>query len=614
MKRWRNWHYRCSIKTKILTLVLSVSFLSIVMMAAFTSHYYTEAAKADFYVMAQDSTARINHQLDRYFKQLAQSTYASIAGPLPSQWLDHNPESGMLQSWLQDGGRFNREQEALVEGIMTRYIAINYSNIIGIVLRSTDNRLAYSKDNSLNVSMTGSAPWFKSGLFENLTVVPFYYNPNSVYAAYPLITLIVPVYDPDSLKLTGNLNIAMSITEVQSILGQARLGQTGYFFIVDSKGEIVYHPDVELAGRALQDTYLSGLKLSEKNDTYEKNGETILVSHNRSELTGWNIVAYVPMSEMATGLNIARNSTLVILSGIVLLSLLFIPRLVDWVVRPIIRLRNLMKRVERGDLSASAEVLPGKDEIQQLNGSFNQMTARLRELIHTVHDLQMKEMQQQLRQRDALIQALQNQINPHLLYNTLEIIKSIAFIEKVPTIEKMATNLASVYRYTSKMPRSEVLLRDELRVLQKYLEIIRIRFGHKFKSEIIVDEQYMELHIIKLSLQPIVENCVKYAVEPKNGNATIRITAYEEEDVLVLEVADNGNGFSREALQSLQENMRYAEEPFGPVPEEQSVGIANVHARMILNYGTSYGVRVHSVEGMGSILSLRFPKRVRASS
>ncbi|CAG7595641.1 hypothetical protein PAESOLCIP111_00049 [Paenibacillus solanacearum] len=614
MMRWRDWHYRCSIKTKILTLVLSACFVSIAMMAAFTSYYYTESAKADFYYMAQDSTARINHQLDRYFTQLAQSTYASIAGPLPSPWLDHNPESGMLQSWLLHGEKFSREQEALVEGIMTRYIAINYSNIIGIVLRSTDNRLAYSKDNSLNVSMTGSAPWFKSGLFDRLTVAPFYYNPNGAAAAYPFITLIVPVYDPNTLKLTGNLNIAMSISEVQSILGQARLGRTGYFFIVDSKGDIVYHPDVQLAGQALKDTYLGGLKLSEKNDTYERNGETILVSHNRSELTGWNIVAYVPMSEMATGLNVARNSTLAIMSGMIAVSLLCIPRMVGWVVRPIVRLRNLMKQVERGDLSASAEVNPGKDEIQQLNGSFNQMTAKLRELIHTVHDLQMKEMHLQLKQRDAIIQALQNQINPHLLYNSLEIIKSIAFIEKVPAIEKMATHLASVYRYSSKMPRPEVPLRDELHVLQNYLEMIRIRFGSKFQSELTVDERYMDLYIIKLSLQPLVENCVKYAVEPKNGRATIRITAYEEDGDLMIEVADNGNGFSPEALHSLRSHMEQAEQHDGPAPEEQSVGIANVHARMILNYGASYGVRIRSQEGKGSTLSLRFPVRTQAGS
>ena len=123
------------------------------------------------------------------------------------------------------------------------------------------------------------------------------------------------------------------------------------------------------------------------------------MSANRSEVTGWNMVASVPMHEMASGLDFARKATLFVMTGIIIVSLLFIPRMVSQVVRPILSLRNLMKRVETGDTNVRAEVVEGKDEIQQLNGSFNQMTARLNELIHTVHHLEINEMQLQLRQR-----------------------------------------------------------------------------------------------------------------------------------------------------------------------------------------------------------------------
>lgn len=610
----RSWHYRFSIKTKILVLVLSVSFISIVMMAAFTSYYYTVSAKKDFYLLAEDSTARINHQLDRYFNQLAQSTYASIAGPLPTNpLLGVNPESGLLQNWLKSGERFSRSQVSLVEGILTRYIAMNDSNTLGIVLRSLDDRLVYSQDS--NLPRNDSAPWIANPLSETLQVVPYYFSRDSMTATtYPFITLIVPVYDPNTVKMVGNLNIALSISEVSNILGQARLGKTGYFFIVDSAGRIMYHPDIHLAGAPLAQTALRGIRLSEKDDKVTLEGKTILVSNNHSDKTGWNIVAYVPMNEMANGLDVARNSTLMIMAGMIAISLLFIPRIVGMVVRPILRLRNLMKRVENGELSVSAEVVPGKDEIQQLSSSFNRMTARLKELIHNVHDLEMKEAHLQLRQRDALIQALQNQINPHLLYNTLDIIKSIAFLEKVPMIEKMATNLASVYRYTSKMPGSEVTLRDELRNLQHYLDIVHIRFAPKFQSKIMVDETYMDCRIIKLSIQPIAENSVKYAVEPKNGNAVIYIDAYEEQDDLIIEIIDNGKGFSEDVLNRIRESFRAAEEQSGRPAAEESVGIINVHARMVLNYGSPYGVTIRSFQGRGSVVALRFPKKTSSTS
>jgi two-component system sensor histidine kinase YesM len=296
------------------------------------------------------------------------------------------------------------------------------------------------------------------------------------------------------------------------------------------------------------------------------------------------------------------------MAGMIILLLILIPRIVGRLVQPLLHLKNLMRQVENGDVSVRAEVIPGKDEIQQLNRSFNQMTAKLNELIHTVHDLEMKEMHLKLRQKEALIQALQNQINPHLLYNTLEIIKSIAFIEKVPMIEKMAANLASVYRYTSKMPGSEVTLRDELRNLQNYLDIVSIRFAPKFRSKILADEKLMNNRMIKLSIQPIAENSVKYAVEPKNGNAVIVVKAFEEQGDLVVEISDDGNGFSDETLQWLNERLRIVDGQPGQFAQEESVGILNVHARIVLNYGIPYGVSIRSISGKGSTVSLRFPK------
>ncbi|WP_168121779.1 sensor histidine kinase [Paenibacillus sp. HB172176] len=610
------WHFRYSIQTKILAFALSLSFISIILMAAFTSYYYTKSAKHDFYTIAQDSTERMNHQLDRYFNQLAQSTYASVAGPLPTNpLLGDNPESGLIQAWLKAGGAFSREQEALVESILTRYIAINYSNILGIVLQSLDHRLVYSQYNALNVRTYLDPPWTKQEISHQLSIVPTFVNTEKMkVAGYPFITLIVPIYDPNTVKLLGNLNIALSVTEIQSILGQSRLGKTGYFFIADEAGNIIYHPNVELVGKSLRDTELSGLDLTKSNDTLEQKGKPMLVSSNRSEIMGWHTVAIVPMEEMASGLTVARNSILLIMSGIILISVLFIPRLVRRLTRPIVQLKNSMSRVERGDLSVRLNVIQGNDEIQQLNGSFNRMTAQLDELIHTVHDLQIKEMQLQLRQKEAQIQALQNQINPHLLYNTLEIIKSIAFIQKVPIIEKMATNLASVYRYTTKIPGSEVELRDELITLKSYLEIIHIRFGKHFQSRIVVDDKYLDCRIIKLSLQPIVENSVKYAVEPKNGKASIIVNAFEEDNDLKIEIADNGNGFPEDVLQHIQEKLRFVEDQPDLFASEESVGIINVHARLMLNYGSSYGLSVVSFPGRGSVVTIKVPKRINESS
>jgi two-component system sensor histidine kinase YesM len=222
--------------------------------------------------------------------------------------------------------------------------------------------------------------------------------------------------------------------------------------------------------------------------------------------------------------------------------------------------------------------------------------------------MELKEVQMQLLQKEATIQALQNQINPHLLYNTLDIIKSIAYLEEVPKIEKMAENLASLYRFTARMEQSEISLAEELEHLKRYLEIIRIRYTRHFESKVYVDEKYLHARIIKLSIQPIVENAVKYAVEPRNGKAAVMVSAYPEGHDLIIEVADNGSGIDSIILRNLKERlMMITKQPDHGANTHDSLGLTNVHRRLVLYYGKDYGLNIHSFPNQGTVVSVRVP-------
>jgi two-component system sensor histidine kinase YesM len=400
----------------------------------------------------------------------------------------------------------------------------------------------------------------------------------------------------------------MRLTEIKNMIGNMRIGETGYIFIVSSDGRIVYHPGADMLASPIKDTGLSWLAMDKPNSLQTWQGKQYLVSYSISELTGWKTIALVPLKEMATGLQIAQISAVVVMALLILLILIAVPIAANRITRPMIELKKAMEKLQTGDLTVRAPVTQGGDEIQLLSVSFNRMAGRLSELVNTVYNMELKEVQMQLLQKEATIQALQNQINPHLLYNTLDIIKSIAYLEEVPKIEKMAENLASLYRFTAKLEQSDISLAEELEHLKRYLEIIHIRYTKHFESKVYVDEKYLHARIIKLSIQPIVENAVKYAVEPRNGKAAVMVSAYPEGNDLMIEIADNGPGIDANILRNLKERlMMITKQPDHGVNTHDSLGLTNVHRRLVLYYGKDYGIHIHSFPNQGTVVSVRVP-------
>lgn len=316
----------------------------------------------------------------------------------------------------------------------------------------------------------------------------------------------------------------------------------------------------------------------------------------------------VPFEEVAVGLSAARISMLAVLLLITILVLIVVPLVANRFIKPILTLRSLMRQVGKGDLTVQSDSVTGQDEIQQLFHSFNYMVKRLDQLIVTNTGLQLREMKAQLMQKEMFIKALQNQINPHLLYNTLGIITGMAYLEKVPVIERMARNLADVYRYTTRFTEMEVKLEEELGHLHKYLEIIHIRFPKHFQSQCYFNEKFLHLRVVKFILQPIVENAVKYAIEPRGGEGAVIISAYDEGSDFIIEVVDNGPGIDQEVLLRINEQLDQissnVDEHYG---QGDSLGISNVHARLVLKYGNKYGVKLTSFAGRGTVVSLRLP-------
>ena len=264
----------------------------------------------------------------------------------------------------------------------------------------------------------------------------------------------------------------------------------------------------------------------------------------------------------------------------------------------------LSDRMSSHDTEAGVAEEPYMNRTDEIGILYNEYDAMISELNHYIKN----ELQNQLITVNAQMRSLEAQINAHFLYNTLEAISSLASIEEVPEISTMAEALSAMFRYSIKTKSELVTLKEELDHVKNYVAIQQIRFDHGFRVDWEVPEEYFSLRVLKLILQPLVENALYHGLLSCNAGSGIRILAQRQRQVLSLTVVDDGVGMTPEMVEDLQESLR---EP--PRVSElgyknkQSIGIRNIHARIVLYYGGEYGIFLESAEGKGSAFTVSIP-------
>jgi len=596
----QNYH-GSSLKHKILFWFLGICLLSLILMLLITQIFFGKVIMDNFKDISKEATKRLYYHLDYYFSQFSKSTQTLIS-------------NSNIQDFLVSNKNYSLQELQDIEKELRRYVVFNYSEAINVILVSNDLRVV-SMDNSLD-NIDGRSfvnePWYNSDMPNTPIVLPTHRAGYTKWRGYPVMSMVIPVYNINTIEIAGKLVVDFGLDEIIKTFEDAKIKDTGLFFILSPDNQIVYHPNKELLGLNLRQTELADLNSAYNNETYIMKiaGKKSLVSMSQMGTYKWRLVFVMDYSEMNGPLMAAQHATITAFLIISLILLIIIPFVTESITKPIIRIKELMGRVTKGDLSVRAEKVESTDEFNQLSCSFNSMVEQLSELMKTVSDLKIREMTLVLRQKEAIIKFFQNQINPHLLYNSLDIIKSMAYLEHIPQIVTMTTNLADVYRYNAKFSDSEVTIFDEIKYLEKYLEIIKVRFPRKFKSVISISNAHYNCLCLKLILQPITENAVKYAVEPEGGKGSIQVSSFLDGSDLVIKIADDGPGIPEEKLTSLQKQWDYiSNNVIQNHKEDNSQGLSNVHTRLVLKYGNSYGLSIKSIKGSSTTVIIRIPFR-----
>jgi two-component system sensor histidine kinase YesM len=443
---------------------------------------------------------------------------------------------------------------------------------------------------SAAAGLRGDSPFVSSAHVENM-----------IDGRYPwVISLVRELAGGDGSAL-GYIQVDLNYAIIEDLCKDIQLGSSGYVFILDKTGDIVYHPRQQLIyGNLKTERIPELLALREGFLTSDVDGRDILYTAKSSGRTGWIIVVVSYFSELLAGSRRAIY-TFVLLAILCFTVSVFVSSFVSVrISRPIEALRRSMQEVEKGNFEMDITV-ECSNEVYQLARDCDIAVKKVRDLI--------EQNRKDSEQRRLLeLRALQAQINPHFLYNTLDsIIWMVELGENQRAIE-VTSSLARFFRLGINRGSEIITIRTEIEYLETYLSIQKTRYKDKLDYEISFQPELYGSRILKLLVQPLVENAIYHGIKNKESPGVVRVYGEKEGAAMIIRVSDDGVGMDAERLDALRRSL--SEPPAYEAEAETSrggVGVRNVQERISLYFGSEYGLAFESTLGAGTTAIVRIP-------
>ena len=394
----------------------------------------------------------------------------------------------------------------------------------------------------------------------------------------------------------GVFFIDLNYSAISELCDQSTVGTKGYAFILDAKGNIVYHPQQQQLYNELQTENISLIMDTDEDTVLTGTGnDGKLYSISRSEKTGWTVVDCTNVKELLSKSRQAQSVYVLTAIILVIVALLFSRFMARSITLPIQKLRDSMKKEQEGDFSVSDVVVDSRNEIGSLTKSFDVMT-------HRIHELMEQNVHEQEEKRKSELKALQSQINPHFLYNTLDSIIWMAEGKKNEEVVLMTASLARLLRQSISNEDEVVPIANEVEYARGYLTIQKMRYKDKLEFQIEVDSSILYIPLIKLVLQPIIENAIYHGLKYKESKGLLIVKGFMKDGNAVLQVIDDGVGMDEETLAHIYDKHKVNYHSNG-------VGVYNVQKRLKLYYGEDYGITYTSELGKGTTATITIPGR-----
>ncbi|MDF2649273.1 MAG: Cache sensor signal transduction histidine kinase [Paenibacillus sp.] len=391
----------------------------------------------------------------------------------------------------------------------------------------------------------------------------------------------------------GVLLVDLNYSVINDICNKIKLGNRGYVFIVDAQGNIVYHPEQQMINNNQKIELISQVMRTPGSSFVTSEGtNSRMYTIKTSQSTGWKIVGVNYVDELVSNKHELQTYTFFGGIGFLIIAVLLSIILSLRISRPIKHLESSMKEVEKGNFDIQVDI-QSSNEIGHLSNRFNRMTIEIKELM-------LQNIKEQELKRKSELQVLQAQINPHFLYNTLDSIIWMAETGKSKEVILMTASLAKLFRLSISKGQEFISIFNEIEHIKNYLTIQKMRYKSKLDFEINVDKSILSNKVIKIILQPLVENAIYHGVRNNAGKGYIQITGIRKGNRILLQVIDNGIGMSPEEIHKMYQKDRTSEKGSG-------IGVQNVNRRIKLHFGDPFGLHFESELGRGTTVNIWLP-------
>ena len=508
-------------------------------------------------------------------------------------------KSSDVPRYLFDQNQTEAEREAEKERILTQFQTIMESrdDIYNVAAVAKNGRYIINQGDD---ELTGyvdieSLDWYQAAMESKSGIaVSSSHVQNAIQSSYKwVITLSRALVNNQTGEREGLFFVDLNYSAISDLCNNNSIEEKGYIFVLDAEGNIVYHPKQQLMYGGLKTENIDAImECKEDSLIIDEGGDSKLYTMSKSKRTGWTVVGAAYTSELLKN-NEQAQMWYLLVASILLLAVIGISSIISReITKPIRSLRDSMRKVQNGQFDTHVEVIT-ENEIGSLGRSFNLMTSEIQALME-------QNVYEQKQKRKSELKALQAQINPHFLYNTLDSIIWMSEAGENDEVVEMTSALARLLRQSISNDQEEVELEKEIEYVKNYLTIQKMRYKDKLEFFIYVDPRVAHVPIIKLVLQPLVENAIYHGIKYKETKGNLKIYARPVDGRVEIVVADDGIGMDEDVMEHIFDEHRKEQKRNG-------VGVPNVQKRLKLQYGSEYGIRYESVKGAGTKAVITIP-------